>query len=235
LPPPRRRQLGDFRVAVWASSPLCRIDASVADLFDRAVTAVARAGARVDDTGRPAIEDEEHHRLFMLLLRAATASRMRDEDFAKQQEIAATINEDDMSDRAAVARGATVPHRDWGKANEARTKLRYAWRDFFERFDVLLTPVAATAAFPHDHNPNRDERLVQVNGKPAPYADQLFFAGLASLSYLPATAAPIGLTAAGLPVGLQIIGPEGEDPTTIEFARLLAAEVGGFVAPPGYP
>jgi Asp-tRNA(Asn)/Glu-tRNA(Gln) amidotransferase A subunit family amidase len=27
-------------------------------------------------------------------------------------------------------------------------------------------------------------------------------------------------------VGLQIIGPEGEDPTTIEFARLLAAEIG---------
>jgi Asp-tRNA(Asn)/Glu-tRNA(Gln) amidotransferase A subunit family amidase len=32
--------------------------------------------------------------------------------------------------------------------------------------------------------------------------------------------------------GLQIIGPEGEDPTTIEFARLLAAEIGGFVPPP---
>jgi hypothetical protein len=39
------------------------------------------------------------------------------------------------------------------------------------------------------------------------------------------------LTAEGLPVALQIIGPEGEDPTTIEFARLLAAEIGGFVPP----
>ena len=35
-------------------------------------------------------------------------------------------------------------------------------------------------------------------------------------------------------VGLQIIGPEGEDRTTIEFARLLAAEIGGFVPPPKY-
>jgi amidase len=67
-----------------------------------------------------------------------------------------------------------------------------------------------------------------------PYGDQRFWAGLASLSYLPATAAPIGLTIDGLPVGLQIIGPEGEDPTTIEFARLLAAEIGGFVPPPAY-
>ena len=234
LPLPRHRRLGEFRVAVWASSPLCRIDTSVSGLFDRAVAAVVRAGAMVDDAVRPEFDDEEHHRLFTLLLRAATASRLRDEDFARQQEIAANLADDDDSDRAAVARGATVLHRIWGNANEARTKLRYAWHEFFERFDVLLTPVAATAAFPHDRNPDRDQRTVMVNGKQVPYAEQLFFAGLASLSYLPATAAPIGLTAEGLPVGLQIVGPEGEDPTAIEFARLLAAEIGGFVPPPAY-
>jgi len=234
LPPPRHRLLSEFRVAVWASSALCRIDSSVSELFDRAIQAVARAGATVDAAARPGIDDEEHHRLFMLLLRAATASRMRDEDFARQQEIAATITDDDTSDRAAVARGATVLHRAWGNANEARTKLRYAWHEFFGRFDVLVTPVAATAAFRHNRNPNRDERTVTVNGKSVPYAEQLFFAGLASLSYLPATAAPIGLTVEGLPVGLQIVGPEGEDPTTIEFARLLAAEIGGFTPPPAY-
>jgi amidase len=76
--------------------------------------------------------------------------------------------------------------------------------------------------------------MVQVNGRPRPYQEQLFWAGLPSLSYLPATAAPLGLTAAGLPVGCQIVGAEGEDSTTIEFARLLAAEIGGFVAPPAY-
>jgi amidase len=234
LPSPRCRRLGEFRVAVWASSPFCRIDASVTGLFEHAVDAIVRAGATVDHAARPGINDEEHHRLFMLLLRAATASRMRDEEFARQQEIAATLTSDDVSDRAAVARGATVLHRAWGNANEARTKLRYAWHKFFKRFDVLLTPVAATAAFAHDHNPNRDERTVTVNGEPAPYSDQLFFAGLASLSYLPATAAPIGLTGEGLPVGLQIIGPEGEDPTTIEFARLLAAAIGGYASPPAF-
>jgi amidase len=60
-----------------------------------------------------------------------------------------------MSDRAAVARGATLLHRAWGNANETRTKLRYRSHEFFERFDVLLTPVAATAAFPHDR-PQRE-------------------------------------------------------------------------------
>ena len=233
-PEPRRRRLGDFRVAVCAQSPLCEIDASVAERIANAVDALKRAGATVDETARPPMDDSGHQQLFMLLLRAATASRLGDQDFAAQQAIAASLSPDDNSSRAAVARGATVLHRAWGAANETRTRLRYAWRDFFQRFDVLLTPVAATAAFAHDHNPDRDARVVPVNGKPRPYQEQLFWAGLPSLSYLPATAAPLGLTATGLPVGCQIIGAEGEDPTTIEFARLLAAEIGGFVAPPAY-
>jgi amidase len=165
LPPPRHRRLGEFRIAVWASSPLCRIDSSVSDLFDRAINAIVRAGAMVDDAARPGIDDEEHHRLFMLLLRAATASRMRDDDFARQQEIAARLTEDDMSDRAAVARGAALLHRAWGNANETRTKLRYTWHEFFRRFDVLLTPVAATAAFPHNPNPQPQSRGTYGQGQ----------------------------------------------------------------------
>jgi amidase len=139
-----------------------------------------------------------------------------------------------MSFGATAARGAAIGHRAWGLANEARNKLRYLWQEFFERFDVLLAPVAATAAFPHDHAPDRDRRLIAVNNRLVPYGDQRFWAGIASLSYLPATAAPIGLVEPGLPVGLQIIGAEGEDRTTIEFARLLAAELGGFAVPPRY-
>ena len=234
LPPPRQRRLGDFRVAVWTQSALCEIDHNVAERFAVAADALRRAGATVDEHPKLPLEDGEHHRLFMLLLRAATASRMRDEDFAAQQAIAATLIPGDASSRALIARGATVYHRSWCVANEARTRLRFAWRDFFEGADVLLTPVAASAAFPHDHSPDRDQRLISVNGKPVPYNDQMFWAGPASLSYLPATAAPLGLTPAGLPVGMQIVGAEGEDLTTIEFARLLAAEIGGFVPPPDY-
>jgi amidase len=233
LPAPRGRQLKDFRVAVWAGSPQAPVDRSITDAMAAAITAIAKVGAAVDETARPDFDEHEHLRLFMLLLRAATASRLPDATFAEQQAIAATLAPDDTSFRAHVARGATLYHRAWGAANEARSKLRYAWRDFFQRFDVLLTPVAPTAAYPHDHSPDRDARRVLVNNEMVPNSAHLW-SGLASLCYLPATAAPIGLTEDGLPVGLQIIGPEGEDPTTIEFARLLAAEIGGFVPPPGF-
>src|SRR5258706_5938446 len=50
---PRCRRLGEFRVAVWASSPLRRIDSNVSDLFGRAIDVIARAGAMVDDAAAP--------------------------------------------------------------------------------------------------------------------------------------------------------------------------------------
>jgi amidase len=51
---------------------------------------------------------------------------------------------------------------------------------------------------------------------------------------LPATVAPIGRTAQGLPVGIQIMGPFLEDATPISIAGLLADLLGGFEPPPGY-
>src|SRR6266446_2082429 len=104
LPAPRHRRLGDFRVAVWTNSPLCEIDASVAERFTATVAALKNAGATVDEAARPPLDDAEHHELFMLLLRAATASRMGDEDFAAQQKIAATLSPEDVSPRALIAR-----------------------------------------------------------------------------------------------------------------------------------
>ena len=45
---------------------------------------------------------------------------------------------------------------------------------------------------------------------------------------------PAGFTRAGLPVGVQIIGPQYDDQTCIDFARLLEGEFQGFVPPEGY-
>jgi len=50
----------------------------------------------------------------------------------------------------------------------------------------------------------------------------------------PATAFPAGLSPAGLPLGLQAIGPYLEDRTTLRFAQLLEREWHAFEPPPGY-
>ncbi len=52
--------------------------------------------------------------------------------------------------------------------------------------------------------------------------------------YLPSTVAPAGFTKSGLPVGVQIIGPQYGDLTCIHMARLLEREFQAFVPPPNY-
>lgn len=73
-----------------------------------------------------------------------------------------------------------------------------------------------------------------LNGRRVPATDQLFWAGYPGMAYLPSTVAPCGFTRAGLPVGVQIVGPQYGDRTCIEFARQLEREFQGFVPPPDY-
>jgi amidase len=108
------------------------------------------------------------------------------------------------------------------------------WAEFFERYDVLLAPVAPTVAFPHNHNQPLPSRMLMVNGQERPYLENMAWTLMAVVSGLPATVVPVGLSESGLPVGIQIIGAELEDRTTIDFARGLSDLVGGFKVPPGY-
>ena len=77
-------------------------------------------------------------------------------------------------------------------------------------------------------------RTIEVDGQTRPYADQLKWMGLTGVSYLPATAIPVGTTSEGLPVGLQIAGPYLEDRTPLAVARALAERLEGCPTPPGY-
>ena len=98
----------------------------------------------------------------------------------------------------------------------------------------MLTPVCVTSAFAHDQNPHVGERGLTVNNEQRPYFEQIFWAGLTGVSYLPSTVVPTGLDHQGLPIGVQIVGREMGDLFTIEFARLVDAEIGGFVPASAY-
>ena len=73
-----------------------------------------------------------------------------------------------------------------------------------------------------------------MNGKRVPATDQLFWAGYSGMVYLPATAAPAGFTPGGLPVGVQIVGPQYGDRAASSSPSHLEHEFQAFVPPPGY-
>ncbi|NDZ13789.1 amidase [Variovorax sp. WS11] len=92
-------------------------------------------------------------------------------------------------------------------------RLRIELASLFERYDFLLTPAAAALPWPagETHPPRIDGREVGPRG-------HAVFAGFVNAVGLPAIALPCGF-AQGLPVGLQLVGREGEDDALLALAR----------------
>lgn len=234
LPPPRKSRLADFKVGVMLESPACVQDRTLTEQLEVTVDALDRAGVQIDRSARPNIDMERCQHVYMMLLRAALGTSVSDEEFEAKCKGARSRKPDDRSCRAYMERGASIYHRDWWRLHNEREAMRIRWAEFFDDYDLLLCPAAASTAFPHDHSGERADRTIEINGRQESTTDQLFWAGLSGLVYLPSTVAPAGLTRSGLPCGLQIVAGYIEDLTALEFARLMEQELGGFQVVPGY-
>ena len=223
--------LAGLRIAVWQDDELAPVTDETRKRIDLVATTVRDAGGVVDYEARPDIDVAPAHANYGQLLTAVMASRSSDEDYAS---LTTKLNLDTTPEPVkAQLRSQLASYRDYAMANEARTKTRWAWHEFFKHWDVMIMPVMPTAAFHHDHRPYH-ERTLQVDNETRPYGDGVFWAGHAINNYLPSTVIPTGAMADGLPIGIQIMGPEYGDLTTIGIAKLLESAGFTFVPPPGY-
>ncbi len=231
LPEWRGRSLSELRVAVWKNDENAPVAKEVEARVDLVAQALRDAGASVDEDARPAFTGEHSNDTYSRLLQATMAMRMPDEDYESLKKYVAGLDPSDNSQGAKVLRAQVSSFKDWGEANELRHHLRWQWHEFFKTHDILVTPIMATAAFSHDHR-KFGERTLLIDNQERPYFEQVFWAGLTGVSYLPSTVIPTGLNGEGLPIGVQIVGPEYDDLVTIGIAAEL--ERLGFVfTPPG--
>lgn len=234
LPAPKKTRLDEFRIGIVIDHPTAPVEREVGALLQRLADFLARRKVRVSDRARPDIDLDEVHRTFDVLLRSATSVRVDDEERARFRQALDALPPGADSKQIRMMRGNTLSHRDWLLLDERRQRMRWKWRDYFKDYDLLLCPVLCTAAFPHDPTPPY-ERSLTVNGREMTFMNQIFWSGYAGVSYLPAAAAPIGFTADGRPVGVQIVGPHYGDRSCLRFARLLEREYQAFAPPPDYP
>ncbi|MDH3643701.1 MAG: amidase [Gammaproteobacteria bacterium] len=233
LPTLDGRGLKGLKVAVWKEDEMCPVNAETKARVDAVAQACRDAGAQVDEEARPDFDSDHTHDTYQQLLQATMASRMPDEDYENLKQYLTTLDPNDNSRNTRVLRAQVSSFKDWKQHNELREHLRWKWHLFFNQYDVLITPMMPTAAFPHDHRPF-GERTIMVDNLEVPYFDQVFWAGLTGVSYLPSTVIPTGLNPQGLPIGLQIVGPEYGDLITIGVAKQLEAGGFRFSPPPDY-
>ncbi len=234
LPLAPQKSFKDFRVAIKLSSSVSDVDQNYQNQLSALGAFLKKQCKKLTYSAGPNFSDEEAYENFILLLRATSTKRMMPEEIAAAAAKASTLDDQNKSYVAMMTRAFGLSHGGWLKANERRQQMRQLWDLFFEDWDVLLCPCAASAAWPHDQKGERHERLIPVNGKMVSTIDQRFWAGFSCNFFLPSTVAPLGQTADGLPLGVQIITREYDDYTSLRFAELLEKEWRGFVAPPGY-
>lgn len=233
LPPPRHAMLKDYRVLVLDEHPLLPTSDAIRTQVRSLAEQLHAAGCKVGWTS-PALPDLTrigivYIKLLMSFLAADMPKPVYDDAAAR----AAALTDTDGTLASARIAGMALSHRDWVHTDRMRAAIAHQWRQFFNEWDAVLCPVMPTTAFAHDAAPV-SERRIMIDGQSVNYLDQSMWAALATLTGNPSTAMPVGTSAEGLPIGVQIIGPYLEDRTTIGLAALIESEFGGFVAPPGY-
>jgi len=181
------------------------------------------------DEAHPDIDVEAALRTYFFLLGAAMGSG---------DEAAVAVGRSmpkpapDEPPEAAFTRGAAADVVEWNAARVAQAALRHAWARLHETYDVLLCPVTPTAALLTEPGLGITQRTMPIDGAERPAIEMIRWCGLIGLAYLPSTVTPVGATASGLPLGVQVVGPYFEDLTALDVARRIDGVLDAYRVPP---
>ncbi len=231
LPPSRHTHLQDFRVLLIDENPLYPTANIIRQSLNTFADKLIKSGVKVVRDYSHLPDLAEITKNYATLLYAWEGGNLPLKDYEHLISLAKNLDINDKSLTALCLRSNVMNHRDWVLTTRTRTLLQQQWRNLYRDFDVILCPVMPTLAFPHDHNMNIEERIIEIDSMKLPYAHQFIWICFANLFGLPATVAPIDQSEEGLPIGMQIIGDYLEDNTTITFAKLIEREFGGFKPP----
>ncbi len=114
-------------------------------------------------------------------------------------------------------RGLKWTAADIAWANVEQSKIYRRFIDFFADADVLICPAASVTPFPHS-----ELTVTEINGEPMPTYMRWLAITYGPTTAIPAAAViPCGLDHAGMPFGLQIVGPNGSDALVLAVAHAL--------------
>ncbi|WP_420035384.1 amidase [Streptomyces sp. cg28] len=121
-----------------------------------------------------------------------------------------------------IEEGLKLTGAELALARGELTRLHLAAVAFFERYDVLIAPVSQVAPFAVE-----SEYPDVIDGQPQhTYLDWMRSAYFLSALGAPALSVPAGFTPAGLPVGLQIVGPPRAERLVLEVGAAHEAATG---------
>ncbi len=203
------------------------VDEDVAATLDRAVDELAATGCEV--ARKDPIWPVEASETALMPLQHAGLAAIYGEAFSRDS----SVFDPDIA--AQIERGLGLSGAEVAAAQILSSRIASALAEFFEEVDLLVGPTTPCVAWPLDRL--GPERIGGVEVTPRAHAA---FTPLFNHAKVPALTIPCGSGRAGLPVGLQLVGPRGRDRQLLEFARqaetaLFDGDDGANMAPRGEP
>lgn len=230
LPSDGRKKLSEFKVALKLGDPSAPVDQAYLDALLDFANKLEKAGATVIRDRLPQVESEAHFMLYLKLLGAALSLGMTDEDAAAAVVPFADAPNDVKRIGGTRMSGTQISHREWLTLDNQRRTARLAFDAFFEDVDVIIAPVASSAAFKKDEAGHRAFRRFPVNNVQQLENTQLFWSGYSGVVGIPSIVGPMAQVG-GLPVGYQAICGHGQDYTCLAFARAVEREIVAYTPP----
>ena len=213
LPPLDREPRGfaGAKVGVWSRPPCGAVDPEMAARFAAVVDDLRGLGAEVVPIDLP---EGDHLATFTVLWSCGAATRAA----ALTPEARAHL---DPGLREIVAAGNAMGAVRYVEAMAARADFGRRMDALLNRFDILVSPATAIPAFEAGYE-------VPPGSGMARWFEWAGFNFPINLSQQPAASVPCGMTGSGLPIGLQIVGPRGEDARVLAFAKAFETACPSF-------
>lgn len=224
-------QVGNLRIATLfdEGSDVLPIARDVRACLDGYAGRLSAAGAAVESAALP-VPLADAAKTWRDITLPIIGAGLPDPVFATLVELENATGDDPAR---AMGRVMASRFRDVQTATARRQRQRVAWAEFFGHYDAALAPVMPTAAFLHDTDRPITERVLDVDGAAVSHFAASAWCAAIGVMLLPVVTLPTGLTPAGLPVGVQLIGPFLTDLRLLRIAALLDAAAGpGFRPPP---
>ena len=125
------------------------------------------------------------------------------------------FDELDHNNKIRFLTGSIIPAQAYYKAQKIRAVLRQQILDALEKVDVLVLPTGPVTAPPVESVPGIESKEHSLTG----LAGRISFTGPFNLAGTPAISVPCGFSAAGMPMGLQIVGKPFDEETVLKVAH----------------
>jgi aspartyl-tRNA(Asn)/glutamyl-tRNA(Gln) amidotransferase subunit A len=120
---------------------------------------------------------------------------------------------------AGVKLGWEMTPEAFGEQSRQREILNRWCAELFRTYDLLVTPTV-----PYDPPPAKGPFPEETEGRRQPLASVASFTIPFNLSWHPAATVRVGISRAGLPMGMQIVGPRHRDDLVLQVARAWERE-----------